>query len=65
MAHFIEARVELFVSRGAAEHVSTHGHTLQSREAQAEPRRQVTTSVATRVRTIKDKTTCLKDKFYV
>lgn len=43
MAHFIEARVELFVSRGAAEHVSTHGHTLQPREAQAEPQGHVET----------------------
>jgi len=37
ISHFIETRVELFVPRGAAKHITTHSHTLQACEAQAKP----------------------------
>ena len=37
VSHFVEARVELFIPRRAAQHVATHRDALQPCEAQAEP----------------------------
>ena len=37
VSDLVEARVELFIPRRAAQHVATHGYALQPCEAQAEP----------------------------